>query len=116
MTPTALRKLALARLGAHEEPHFERTSFRVGKKIFATMTADSGEAMVRVRPPEKLDGLLSAFPAVFFSYGTWTAKNGALGVRLARVDAKVMRALVEDSWRLIAPTTGKPSSRRTRSR
>lgn len=31
-----------------EEPRFDRTSFRVKKKIFATMTKDGDEAMVRV--------------------------------------------------------------------
>ena len=37
MTPAAFRKLALSMPGAHKAPHFERTSFRVGKRIFATM-------------------------------------------------------------------------------
>ena len=50
MTGAAFRKLALSLPEATEAPHFERASFRVGKKIFATMTADGDEAMVRVAP------------------------------------------------------------------
>ena len=35
------RQLALSFAGAEEQPHFEKTSFRVKKKIFATHAADS---------------------------------------------------------------------------
>jgi hypothetical protein len=108
MTPDALRRFALSLPEAHESPHFERTSFRVGTKIFATMTErgmtkEGDEAMVRVAPPSRVRALLAEHPKIFFSYGTWTTKNGALGVRLRAVDAKTMRALVTDAWRYVAP-------------
>jgi len=103
MQPDALRRLALSLPEAHEAPHFERTSFRVGKKIFATMTADGAEAMVKLASPDDVEGLLSSKPAVFFSYGTWTTRNGALGVRLAKVSPAMMRELVTGAWRSIAP-------------
>ena len=102
MTAAALRKLALALPEATEAPHFERASFRVGKKIFATMTAAGDEAMVRVAPRPRLYALLKAQPDVFFSYGGWTERNGSLGVHLARVDAAQMRELVIASWRHVA--------------
>jgi hypothetical protein len=102
MTPDALRKLALSFPEAHEAPHFDRTSFRVGTKIFATMTADGKEAMVRVAPGRVHD-LLEEHPDVFFSYGGWTVKNGSLGVRLAKVKIAMMRELVRDSWKHAAP-------------
>jgi hypothetical protein len=103
MTGAAFRKLALSLPEASETPHFERASFRVGKKIFATMTAAGDEAMVRVAPRQKLYALLKEQPDVFFSYGGWTERNGSLGVRLGKVDAAEMRALVVDSWRYVAP-------------
>jgi hypothetical protein len=106
MKPDALRKHALSLPGAHEEPHFARTSFRVGKKIFATMTADGEEAMVRVTPPPRLEALLAGMPEFFFDHGAWTWKGGALGVRLAKVDPGLMRELVTDAWKLIAPKGG----------
>jgi hypothetical protein len=102
MTPKALQRLALSLPDAHEEPHLERTSFRVGKKIFATMTPDGKEAMVRVAP-DAVDALLATYPDVFFSYGGWTVRNGSLGVRLAKVDSAMMSQLVTDSWRHSAP-------------
>ncbi len=45
-TTDTFRKLALAFPEATEEPHFEKTSFRVRKKIFATMAEDKKQAMV----------------------------------------------------------------------
>ena len=113
ITAKALRAFALSLAGAHEEPHFERTSFRVGKKIFATMTAGGDEAMVRVFPYERLEALMSARPDAFFSYGGWTEKYCALGVRLAKVDAALLRELINDSWARIAP---KPRASRSRRR
>ncbi len=103
MTAKAFRALALALPEAQEEAHFARASFRVGKKIFATLTADGGEAMVRVTPRARLYALLKAQPEVFFSYGGWTERNGSVGVRLARIDAVLMKELVTASWRLVAP-------------
>ena len=103
MTPDALRRIALALPDAHEAPHFQRTSFRVGTKIFATMTPEGDEAMVRVAPQSRVRELLAQDPNVFFSYGKWTTKNGALGVRLREIDAATMRELVRDAWSQVAP-------------
>jgi hypothetical protein len=103
MTLERLRELALSLPGASEQPHFERMSFRVGTRIFATAVADGSEAMVPVKPPERVQMLLDSYPEVFFSYGGWTAKLGSLGVRLDRVDPALMRVLVLEAWERIAP-------------
>jgi hypothetical protein len=102
MTAAAFRKLALSLPEATEAPHFERASFRVGKKIFATMTAAGDEVMVRVAPRSKLYALLKQQPELFFSYGGWTERNGSCGVRLAKADAAQLRELVVASWRHVA--------------
>lgn len=103
MTAGSFRKLALSLPESREEPHFDRASFRVGKKIFATLTADGREVMVRVAPPERLFALLSGRPDVFFDHGGWTVRLGSLGVRLGKVDPALMRELLVDSWRHVAP-------------
>ncbi|HEX6883158.1 MAG TPA: MmcQ/YjbR family DNA-binding protein [Planctomycetota bacterium] len=103
MTPDAFRRLALALPEAHEAPHFERTSFRVGKKIFATLVPDGGEAMIKLPVAEEAEDWIAARPELFFSYGTWTTRNGALGVRLARAPAKLLQPLLVEAWRAIAP-------------
>ena len=103
MTPAAFRKLALSMPDAHEAPHFERSSFRAGKKIFATMTADGAEVMVRVQPVDKCLALLSSDPKVFIDYGGWTRRNGSLGMRLKLVDSKLVALLVREAWAGVAP-------------
>ncbi len=103
ITAAAFRKAAMAMPEAIEAPHFERTSFRVGKKIFATMTADGTEAMVKVTPKERVHALLDAHPGAFFSYGGWTERLGALGIRLGKADSAIVRALLIDAWRQAAP-------------
>lgn len=102
MTPEAVRRLALSLPEACELPHFERTSFRVGKKIFAALTADGREAMVKVPEPGVIESLLESYPATFFSHGTWTTRNGALGVRLRHIEAALMKELVTQAWMSVA--------------
>jgi hypothetical protein len=107
MTGSVFRRLALSLPNAHESPHLERASFRVGMKIFATLTADGREAMVRVSPPERLFALLSGRPDVFFELGGWTVRYGSLGVKLATVDRALVRELLVDSWSKVAPLSAR---------
>src|SRR5687767_2438229 len=102
MTPLAFRRFALALPEAHEQPHFERASFRVGKKIFATMVPDGSEAMVKLPVAEEAEDWIASRPVLFFSYGAWTTKSGALGVHLAKAPAKLVQGLVVEAWRAIA--------------
>jgi hypothetical protein len=111
VTVAAFRKLALSLPNASESPHFARTSFRVKNKIFATMTKDGTEAMVRVKPMSRVKQLLSEQPDVFFDYGGWTWKNGAIGVRLSKVSAKQFRELVTASH---AQISAKPKRKKMR--
>lgn len=111
MTPDAFRELALSMPGAHEEAHFERTSFRVGKRIFATMTPDGREAMVPVHPVERCLELLASDPARYVDYGGWTRRNGSLGIRLARADDRLVGELVRAAWTRISPKRAAPRPR-----
>ncbi len=45
---TTLRKIALSLPEATEEPHFEKTSFRVKKKIFATYDEQNHRACIKL--------------------------------------------------------------------
>jgi predicted DNA-binding protein (MmcQ/YjbR family) len=48
ITVTEFRKLALSFPEASEQPHFERASFRVAKKIFATLDEKSKLACMKL--------------------------------------------------------------------
>ncbi len=112
MTPAALRRFALSLEGAHEEPHFDRTSFRFEKRIFATMVPDGSEAMVRV-PVESVAMWLESDPEVFFSYGKWTTNHGMLGVRLPKVPVALMKELLRDASQGVAAKAKKPPKKTT---
>src|SRR5712664_3306945 len=103
MTGRAFQKLALSLPEVHQEPHFHRASFRVGKKIFATMVPDGSEAMVRVRPLRRVYQLLSEHPEVFFDHKGWTWRNGSVGIRLPIADPKLIRELLVDARNNLAP-------------
>lgn len=107
MTPAAFRKLALSFPGAVEAPHFDRTSFRVGKKIFATMTQDGKQGMVPVKPLERCMGLIAEHPKMFFSYGGWTEKLGSLGVSIKEAKPDWVKALMAEAHARIAPKAKK---------
>lgn len=42
------RQLALSFPGTVEQPHFEKTSFRVKKKIFATLSIENSRAVLKL--------------------------------------------------------------------
>jgi hypothetical protein len=111
MTPQALRKFALSLPEAHEAPHFERASFRVGKRIFLTLTRDGREAMVKMPTADEAEDWIAARPELFLGYGTWTSRNGALGVRLARAEGALVRELVLRAWSAVAPARARAAYR-----
>jgi hypothetical protein len=85
---------------AEEKAHFERASFRVRNKIFATLSEDETEAVLKLTVEEQT-ALVAADPETFFLVG-WN-QQGWIGVKLARVDAEEMRQLLISAWRNIAP-------------
>lgn len=49
----AIRKIALSFPETNEHPHFERTAFRVKKKIFATIAAQKMTATLKFSPEDQ---------------------------------------------------------------
>lgn len=99
MTLAQARRFALSLPEAHEEPHFEKASFRVGGKIFATVPEDGRhlhvfvddvvrEASVAQRGVEEL---------------RWGKQVSGVRVELAAADVETVRALLEAAWRRRAP-------------
>ena len=99
-TAAEARQIALALPEAVEEPHFDRTSFRLKGKIFATLPP-GGALMVVKLLPEHAALLLDAEPDAFEANG-WT-KQGWLGVRLAAHDPDRIELLLRTAWRNVAP-------------
>jgi len=98
VTPAVVRRLALALPEVTEGSHFEQADFRVRQKIFATLRKDGRTVGLKTSRAD-LDALVSMDSQTFSDSwrGQWVS------VRLDRVTKQVMRDLLADAWRLVAP-------------
>ncbi len=102
MTADDFRRLALALPEAVEQSHMAHPDFRVGGKIFATLSADGRKGMAKLAPDQQ-EVLMSAEPDVF------TPCEGAWGLRgctyliLAAAEEDVARAALRLAWLNTAP-------------
>ena len=97
------RRFALSLPETTEEPHFEKSSFRVRGKIFATVPLGGKHLHVVVDPDEGralIDGGSAAFEAI-----QWGKKlrTDWVRVNLPHADATEVRELLASAWRLKAP-------------
>ena len=97
-TAATVRRIALALPETVERSHFARPDFRVGNKIFATLPNNPQFAVLKSRPAN-VDALVAADPTIFSDEwrGRW------VGIQLDRVDPALLRELIVDAWRLVAP-------------
>lgn len=80
----AYRKLALALPDVTEGPHFEITSFRYKKKIFATLWEKENRAMLKL--PLVVQSVFCSYKeGVFFPVPNAWGKQGATFVQLEKV-------------------------------
>jgi hypothetical protein len=78
------RKWALALPDAVEEPHFDIPSFRVNKKIFATMRLKENRAMLKLPLAEQ--SVFCAYDKnIFFPVPGFWGKQGATFIDLKKV-------------------------------
>lgn len=103
MTLAQLRRHALSLPEASEEPHFERTSFRVRGRIFVTARPDEPFAHVFIGDAQR-EPALAAHPDCMEKL-LWGGKVVGLRIHLARAPAGVVKDLVNAAWRARAPAT-----------
>jgi hypothetical protein len=53
--------------------------------------------------PRPFKRRMKSDPKTFFSFGGWTERMGALGIRLAKADKKIVQELLRESWKRVAP-------------
>jgi hypothetical protein len=97
----AARALALSLPEAHEAPHHDLTSFRVGTKIFATAPPDGDEVRIFVDHDETR-ACVAEDPAVFAELW-WGKSLAGLAVHLPSADAERVAELLAEAWRRKAP-------------
>jgi hypothetical protein len=102
MSAEDLRRLALALPETVEGAHHGRTDFRIGGRIFATLSPDGMEGVALLAPEEQAV-LAAAEPAVFTPVpGGWGAK-GATTILIAAADEPTLRSALTLAWRRKAP-------------
>ncbi len=97
-----VKKFALSFDEAVEQPHFERTSFRVKKKIFATVDSKKKTLVVKLSAADQ-----SAFSAfddeiVYPVPGAWGRKGWTI-VEFEKVEQEMFEDALTTSYCMVAP-------------
>lgn len=98
----SFQKLALSFPEATEEPHFEKTSFRVKKKIFATYDAKNKRACVKLSATDQ-DIFSSGNKAVIYPLANKWGQQGWTIVEMRRIDKKLFNAVLTMAYCEVAP-------------
>ena len=97
-----IRQLALSFEEAVELPHFEKASFRVNKKIFATLDVKNKRACLMLSVIDQ--SAFSAFdPAIIYPVPNKWGQKGATFVELRKVRKDVLKDALTFAYCRIAP-------------
>lgn len=101
MTLSQIRKYAMSLPETTEEPHFDRTSFRVRGKIF--VTARPSESHIHVFLPEQFREPALATHPEHFEKLLWGGKVTGLRVHLEGAPVRATKDLIRSAWESKAP-------------
>ena len=95
-------QLALSFEQVTEEPHFQKTSFRIKKKIFATLDTKAQKAVLKLSEIDQ--SVFCAFDkAVIYPVsGSW-GKQGWTVIELKKVKKTMLRDALTCAYRSVAP-------------
>lgn len=97
-----LRRIALSLPEVTEEPHFEKTSFRVSKKIFATAVPEHSRATVKLSPADQ-DIFCTFDNTVIYPVPNKWGKQGWTHVNLPAVKEEMLTELLKAAYCETAP-------------
>jgi len=95
------RQLALSFPEATEEPHFDKTSFRIKKKIFATVSIPDNTAVLKLSLIDQSVFTLNA-TAIYPVNGTW-GKQGWTTIDLKKVRKDILKDALTTAYCNVAP-------------
>ena len=102
VTIAAMRALALALPETEEKIHFDKPSFRVRNKIFATIHEKDNRAMVKLSPVIQ-SVFCSINKAVIYPVPGGWGKGGATFFELKKVEGAILKDALTQGWLAIAP-------------
>jgi hypothetical protein len=103
MTAAGFRRIALSLPEAVEGSHFGNADFRVGGKIFATLSLEKEGYGVLLLTPEQQAGMVEDEPKVFSPVPGGWGRQGSTRVRLAKVTSDALEGALRMAWRRRAP-------------
>ena len=99
MNANDFRRIVLGMEGAVESSHMDHPDFRVGNRIFATLTHDEQMGMVSLPPGDVQQEFIRAQPAAFSMVnGAW-GLQGATRVHLESAEEDAVGEAVTLAWR-----------------
>ena len=101
VTWDVVRQLALALPGVEEGTSYRTTAFKVNGKLLARFHQD-GESLVLKVEYAAREVLMGTHPETFYLTDHYRCYPWVL-VRLSSVDPDLLRSLIEDAWRTVAP-------------
>lgn len=102
MSDASFRKIAMDFAEVTEEPHFEKTSFRIKGKIVASMDTVNKRVTLKLPPNEQAIYLLMKPVFASPATGAW-GKQGWTRFELTKVPAPVMREALKKAYEIVAP-------------
>jgi hypothetical protein len=114
MTGADFRRIALGMEGAAEGSHFGNPDFRVGGKIFATLSLEREGYGVLLLNPDQQAGMVEDAPEVFSPVPGGWGRNGSTRVLLEKVPPDVLEGALRIAWQnRVAKNAGAKRSGRT---
>jgi hypothetical protein len=102
VTQDDVRALALALPEAVEAPHFDRASFRVRGRIFATLPP-RGDSVVLMLPLEIQSAVLQAHASKIRQLPHAWQSRGSTEILLEGISEAELQGLLASAWRRAAP-------------
>ena len=102
VTIAEFKKLALSFPEATEQPHFEKTSFRVRKKIFVTLDEKENRATMKLNEIDQ-DVFTRIAPDVIYPVPNKWGKQGWTFVHLGKVRLEILTDALTTAYCEVAP-------------
>lgn len=100
VTIQTFRELALAFPGTTEEPHFEKTSFRVKKKIFATYDAANNRACIKLSATDQ-DVFCKIDPAIIYRVPNKWGLQGWTLLEMKTIRKQIFKEALEKAYGVV---------------
>jgi hypothetical protein len=112
VTAARFRRIALGLEGVEERAHMGHPDFRVGGRIFATLSADGRKGMVKLTPNQQAARLATAAGTFEPASGAW-GRQGCTMVILASADEETVGEAMTDAWRQASAPPSRPAGSRS---